>query len=132
MIVGWIAGCLSVLQLVPQILRLYKIKNARQISRWSLGTRVLSHLLYILHAWSPPFDPPLFWMTSVGLFLSLTVCVQIAYYDDFCALVSGDESNSDSMSFSTSSHLDISTSEVESTLSTNSGSKKSEKGNDDG
>ena len=124
MIVGWVAGCLSASQLVPQITKLYKIKSGSQISRWSLGVRVLSHVLYILHAWSPPFDPPLFWMTSVGLALCLVVFAQISYYDDFCALGSEDGPNSNSMSFSTSSHLDIS-SDAGSTSSTNSGSKGS-------
>lgn len=122
MIVGWIAGCLSVSQLVPQILRLYKIKNAAQLSRWSLAARVLSHALYMLHAWDTPFDPPLFWMTLLGLILSLIVCAQISYYDMVCALVFCESHSSASMSLSTSSQDESSRFESGSNSSTSMGS----------
>lgn len=83
MIVGWFAGCFSVVHLVPQILRLCSTKSATQISRVGLMLRVASYVLYIVHAWQPPFDPPLFWMTGVGLCFALIVCVQICVYDVF-------------------------------------------------
>ena len=81
MIVGWFAGCFSVVHLVPQILRLCSTRSATQISRIGLMLRVASYVLYIVHAWQPPFDPPLFWMTGVGLCFALIVCVQICVYD---------------------------------------------------
>ena len=123
MFVGWIAGCLSVSQLLPQIARLYKIKNASQISRYSLGVRVLSHALYMLHAWEPPFDSPLFWMTFVGLVLSLAVCGQIAYYDGLCLI----HPEKDSSSFSTSSQANSLQSDIDSVYSMGNGENFSEK-----
>lgn len=77
---GWAGGALSVVQLAPQIWLLCQTKSGTQISRLALGIRVAGYVLYLIHA-SKIGDPPLFYMTLVGLVLLSIIILQIVYFD---------------------------------------------------
>lgn len=77
---GWVGGTLSVVQLVPQIVVLCRSKSGTQISRTALGIRVCGYATYLVHATNIN-DPPLWYMTLVGLVLLSVIIAQIVYFD---------------------------------------------------
>lgn len=77
---GWAGGALSVVQLVPQIRLLCRTKSGTQISRAALSIRVCGYIMYLVHATNIG-DPPLFFMTLVGLVLLSIIILQIVYFD---------------------------------------------------
>ena len=81
---GWAGGTLSVVQLLPQIWLLCRIKSGTQISRAALCIRVVGYALYLVHATNIG-DPPLFYMTLVGLVLLSIIILQCAYFDVWLA-----------------------------------------------
>lgn len=81
---GWTGGVLSVVQLVPQIVLLCRTRSGTQISRAALSIRVSGYVMYLVHAYNIK-DPPLLWMTAVGLALLSIIIVQIVYFDVWLA-----------------------------------------------
>jgi uncharacterized protein with PQ loop repeat len=77
---GWAGGALSVVQLLPQIRLLCRTKSGTQISRAALSIRVCGYVMYLVHATNIR-DPPLFFMTLVGLVLLSIIILQIVYFD---------------------------------------------------
>jgi uncharacterized protein with PQ loop repeat len=77
---GWTGGALSVVQLLPQIRLLCRTKSGTQISRAALSIRVVGYAMYLVHATNIG-DPPLFYMTLVGLVLLSIIILQCTYFD---------------------------------------------------
>ena len=77
--VGWLGGFLSAVQLLPQIVRLHHTRSADDLSRWSFAIRLTAYGLYLVHGRNIQ-DPPLFWMTLMGMVLLCITIGQMACY----------------------------------------------------
>ena len=74
-IFGWIAGGISVLHNVPQIIHVCKRKSADDISITALSMRMLSLVFYILHGILIQ-DLPILVMCTIILAQCCIICVQ--------------------------------------------------------
>lgn len=79
LIFGWIAGIISNTYNLPQIYHTYKTKSTKDLSFVSILFKLLSYLLYILHA-NIIQDPPLLWNTVISTFQVLFIMMQYFMY----------------------------------------------------
>jgi len=80
LIFGWLGGILSNIYNLPQIYHTYKTKSTKDLSICSLLFRLLSYLLYIIHA-NIIQDPPLLWNTIVSMFQVILIMIQYFLYN---------------------------------------------------
>jgi len=78
-IFGWLAGSLSALHNVPQIVHICKQKSAYDISASGLAMRMLSFGFYITHGILIE-DMPILVTSSIVLFQCVVICLQKYYY----------------------------------------------------
>ncbi len=74
-IFGWLAGSMSALHNVPQIIHICKRKSASDISTSALAMRMLSLGLYIAHGILIE-DMPILVTSSIILFQTVVICFQ--------------------------------------------------------
>jgi MtN3 and saliva related transmembrane protein len=73
-IFGWLAGGISALHNIPQIIHIYRRRSAKDISTQALVMRMLSLILYILHGYFIG-DLPIIVMTGTILLQCVILCV---------------------------------------------------------
>jgi MtN3 and saliva related transmembrane protein len=79
LVFGWTATGLSLIYKVPQIIKLYKTKDASSLSFLSLICQFLSYSFYIIHGIIID-DPPIVTMGIVSIVQSLLIVVMYCYY----------------------------------------------------
>ena len=78
-IYGWIGGILSVSYNIPQIVHVYRVKQAEGISKLSLGLRMISYGLVIYHCYTLGDDAIMY--TTITGFLQLVIMYgQLLWY----------------------------------------------------
>ena len=79
LIFGWVAGVISNTYNLPQIYHTYKTKSTKDLSFASIFFRLLSYVLYIIHA-DIIKDPPLLWNTVVSTIQVIFIIIQYFMY----------------------------------------------------
>lgn len=78
---GWVGGTLSVVYNIPQIVHVYRTKQIKGISNFSIILRIISYGLVIFHTYSLN-DIALFSTTCIGMFQLFIIYCQLCLYKD--------------------------------------------------
>ena len=78
---GWIGGTLSVVYNIPQIVHVYRTKQIKGISNYSIMLRIISYGLVIIHTYNLN-DIALLSTTCIGMFQLFIIYFQLCLYKD--------------------------------------------------
>lgn len=76
---GLLAGLLTTFSLVPQIIRVYKLKSAREISVLFNTSMLLGIILWLVYGISLGLVPLIIWNTIGALLTSLLLLTKLKY-----------------------------------------------------
>jgi len=76
---GWIASSITLIYKLPQIYKIYKLKESKNISLNSLAIQSMGYTFYILHGVSIN-DYPIISMGSGALFQNIVLILLCFYY----------------------------------------------------
>lgn len=76
---GYIAALLTTFSSIPQILRVYRLKESRDISLWTISSLSAGVLLWVVHGIMIG-DQPVILANAVSLCLSISlICLVVKY-----------------------------------------------------
>lgn len=77
--IGYLAALLTTFSSIPQIIRVYRLKESRDLSLWTTTTLSIGILLWFIHG-IVIYDLPVMIANGVSLGLSiLTLCLVLRY-----------------------------------------------------
>jgi MtN3 and saliva related transmembrane protein len=77
--IGYLAAILTTFSIIPQIIRVYRLKESRDISLWTISSLSAGILLWFIHG-IVIGDPPVILANGVSLLLSVLMLWLVIKY----------------------------------------------------
>jgi len=78
-LIGYAAGIFTLINMIPQILKTYKLKSVEDVSIWLIVSYSISMILWVIYAWFI-VSWPIIITNGIAFFLSLIMLALIFKY----------------------------------------------------